>query len=341
MCFATAEAQTLDDIGRICIMISTVKDDAIPPDAAKVLESRMHGFILSQGIADNGLDRRFEMIAKVATISKDIVGGTPGRISQKLEISFYINDVIENKEFGRVSLNAIGVGLNETKSYIMAFNSIKADNTQVGEMLESAKNLIVKYYQSNAERILNEAKILADRGQYDEAIFILSTIPDVCGEEYSKSQTAVCSLYLKKINYEGAELLMKAKAAWAESPDSEGAARAIEYLDGIDVLASCNADVSILLNEITEKIKDDKKKEWEFMLKQYEDEKIREQREYEFRVRKYEDSQKREEQLREEEKAREQRDYEFAVRKHEDETAFQRAVLDASREVALAYAKKK
>ena len=333
------KAQSINDIGRLCIKVSPLSDKKIPSEAAKVLENRMHQMIAFSGITDNGIDRRFEIAADVVTVSKDVVGGAPARISQKLEISFYVKDILERKEFGRVSLNAAGVGLNETKCYSMAFNSIRADNKQIADMIDGAKYLIISYYQSNAERILKEANTMVEKEDYDGAIFLLSTVPYVCEEEYNACQDLTYEIYKKKINHEGDILLMQAKAAWAASPDTDGASNAISFLDDISVLAACNPEVKVLLEEITEKIKQDQKSEWEFQLKMYEDEKVREQRDFDFQVRKYEDSKNREQQLHQEELEREKRDYEFAVRKYEDEAAYQRAVLDASKEVALRYAK--
>ncbi|MBR6054068.1 MAG: hypothetical protein IKP46_01860 [Bacteroidales bacterium] len=334
-------AQTLDDIGRICIHASSINDRAISAEAAKILESRIQLFIISSGISDNGIDRRFEMSANIVPLSKDILAGPPARVSQKFDVSFFIRDVIDRKEFGRVSLKAVGIGLNENKSCIAAINSISADNPRVLDMIESAKALIVEYYRTNAERILKDARALADKGRFDEAIYMLSTVPGICEEEYNLCQDAAYAIYRRKINYEGEQLLKRARASWAESPDQEGARKAISDLNKISVLASCNSDVAVFLTEITEKIKEDQKAEWEFQMKQYEDEKAREQRDFEFRVLKYQYSQKKEAELHKEAIEREKRDYEFAMRKYEDEAAYQRAVLDASKEVALAYVKQR
>ena len=340
-CMLSVKSQTMNDIGRLCINVSPLSDNAIPAEAAKVLENRLHQIIAANGIAVNGIDKKFAIAANVITISKDVIGGMPTRISQKLEISIFVTDIVEKKEFGRVSLNAVGVGLNETKCYCMAFNTIKADNKQIVNMIDSAKDAIISYYRSNAQRLLKEAKSLADMGDYDEAIYLLSTIPNVCEKEYNDCQDIIYDIYKRKINHEGEILFMQAKAAWASSPNAEGAQNAISYLNDISVLATCNKDVKALLVEITEKIKQDQKAEWEFQLKKYEDEKVREQRDFEFAVRQYEDKKSEKALQYKEELEREKRDYEFAVRKYEDDVAYQRAVLDASKEVALAYAKQK
>lgn len=333
-------AQTLDDIGRICIRVAPFDSQEVSSDAAAVLSSRMHQFITSSGICENGIDRRFEMCAEVLTVSKDVLAGPPSRVSQKLEITLFIQDVVENKTFGSISLDAVGIGLNETKAYIMAFNSLKTGNSKVKNMIDSAKDMIVAYYRSSAEKIMQDARRLADLGNYDEAIYSLSLVPDVCGEESQRCQDLLYVLFRERIDSEGERLLSLARGAWAESPDANGANRAVAYLNDISVLAQCQNRVSDLLLEITKKIKEDQKKAWEFKLQQYANQKAREQRDFEFKVRQYEDEKERQAVLHQEELAREQRDFDFSVRQFEADNALKHAIVDSGKEVALAFAKK-
>lgn len=332
-------AQTLDDVGRLSINVAYPKNQKIPKEALDLLDGRMHQFISQCGIVDNGIDKRFSMSADVFVLSKDIIAGSPSRISQNLEVSFKILDVFENKSYGEVAINVVGIGINENKSFIMAFNNLKSNNQAVRDMIESAKRQIVIYYKTNAERIISHAYSISETGEFDEAIYRLAMVPDICAEAFDKCQDAMLDIFQKKIDYEGSHLLSRAKAFWAESPDADGASRATECLARISVMASCQPEVNLLLNEITNKIKDDQRKAWEFTLQQYADQKSREQRDFEFKVRQYEDAEAKEERRHQEYVQREQRDFDFSVHKFNAEMGFRHAVVDASKTVALEFAK--
>ena len=91
----TTFAQTSDE-GRISIQ-AMMPDDVIPMEASKNLTTRMQRMLVSNGYGDNGYVERFVLTAKVDITSKDIVPSTPARVSEKMEVTFFVGDVIENK----------------------------------------------------------------------------------------------------------------------------------------------------------------------------------------------------------------------------------------------------
>lgn len=328
-------AQTLDDFGRLSIHVSDSYSRNIPYEAAEVLSNRVRQIITNNGISDNGLDPRFEISSRVDILSKDIIAGSPTRISQKLEISFSVNDVIDKKSYGSTSIITTGIGLNETKAYISAFNNVKSNNSKVTEMINRAKEAIIIYYRTTIDKTVQDAYASVNLGNYDKALYELAKIPDVCSDAYAKAQEATFDIYRKKINAEGRDCLKKAQSEWAKSPNANGAIAATEFLGQIDIIANCNDEVKSLLEEMKEKVKDDDRKAWEFKMQQYADNKEREQRDFEFNVRKYEEAEAKEERRHQEDVAREQRDFEFSVHQFDETMGFKRAVVEASKETVL------
>ncbi len=332
-------AQTLDDVGRMSIYVQRPSSGNIPVEATNILEDKMHQIITTSGISDNAFNKRFALTATVSVMKKDIISGSPARVSQTLDITFYVKDVIDRKEYGSVSISTVGVGLNENKAYIMAFSNIKPGNPRIQKMIEESKELIVAYYRTNIGKIIADANLLAQQEQFDEALYLLAQVPDVCTECTADCRKATIEIYQKKIDSEGLHLLQQARAAWAGSPNAEGALQAAQFLAKIDLLASCQPDVDALMQEMTAKVKDDERKAWEFELQKYADAKAREQRDFEFRVRQYEEREAKEQARHEEELAREQRNFEFEVHKYDTSHARNMAIISASREVALEVAK--
>lgn len=339
-------AQTLDDVGRMAINVQRPSNRTIPTEALDQLDDKMHQIITTAGISDNAINRRFSLTATVSVLKKDIISGSPARVSQTIEVAFYVKDIIEGKEYGQATISSVGVGLNENKAFIMAFSNIKPGNPRLQKMIESSKELIVAYYRTNIDNIIADAYLQVQQGNFDKALYQIAQVPDVCTDCTQKCRAATIDIYQKKIDSAGEKLLQAAKAAWNAEPNANGAVKASRFLAKIDLLAACQPQVDELMEEMKAKVLDDERKAWEFELQQYADAKAREQRDFEFRVQQYKDRQAKEEQLHQEalerekrQEAREQRDFEFSREQYYMEHEKDMAIISASREVALEVAK--
>ena len=255
-------AQTLDDVGRMSINVQRPNNRSIPAEALSQLEDKMHQIITTAGISDNAINRRFALTATVSVVKKDIISGSPARVSLTLEIAFYVKDVIDKKEYGHATLSAVGVGLNENKAFIMAFSNLKPGNPNLQKMIDDSKELIVAYYRTNIDNIIADAYLLVQQEQFDKALYQIAQVPDVCTDCTAKCRQATIDIFKKKIDSVGEKLLQSAKGAWATEPNADGAAKASRYLAKIDLLAACQPQVSELMEEMKAKEMDDERKAW-------------------------------------------------------------------------------
>ncbi|MDE6553888.1 MAG: hypothetical protein K2K98_13165 [Muribaculaceae bacterium] len=246
--------------------------EGVPEASKKLLVSKMEQAMLQYGLGSMDHADRFVMLAKCNVLQKDVAPTTPPRISQKVEVTFIIGDVIENKTFASESMNLSGIGINETKAWQTAINGIKSSNPIFSTIFEHAYDKISMYYLENCTNIIDNARTLALTGNYDGAIATLMATPEICYECYEKAMKAAVEIYQDKIDKEGTELLSKAKHAWAVSQDEKGADQAIAYLNEISVSSSSFADAEKLAALITEKVSSDKEREWQLKLQQYKDE---------------------------------------------------------------------
>lgn len=267
----SAIAQDMSDYGRISINAVQPSYNDIPDEASRYLENRLRRLITLYGMADNGLSERFVLTAKINITSKDIVPTTPSRVSQKMEVTLYIGDVVENKVYSSVSVSLAGIGINETKSFISAFQNLPINTPAIKTFVEEAKERIGVYYMDNCQSILTEANRLAHNQQYDAAIYKLVAVPNVCSECFEKCQTAAQEIYTRKINAEGTSLLQQAKNKWVAKKDYSSAEEALTILSQINAQAACQPQVNKLLEEINSKLRADEQREWEFKVRQYED----------------------------------------------------------------------
>lgn len=248
-----------------------VVDEKLPAEAAKSLETKLQSALTINGYADNGYTERFVLTAKVDITQKDITPTTPTRISQKMDITLMVGDVVENKLYASVTLQVVGIGTNENKAFISAFRNIKGDNPKVQQMLNEAKEKIKEYYTSQCPAIISRAQGMADTQAYDEAIFLLTSIPDVCHDCFMQCQQHARIIYQQKIDANAIVLLEKAKATWAVKQNAQGASEVADIICQINPKSSHYAKVVTLRSAIEAKLQADAKRDWDFKMKQYED----------------------------------------------------------------------
>lgn len=299
-----------DDIGRISIHAYVPESEEIPYESHKMLESKLSQIISANGIADNENVVRFVLTAKINVVSKDIVAGPPQRISQKLDITFILGDIDEDKVYSQQTISAIGIGQNLEKSYISAFKNINSKNPAIVAFVQEGKEKLLAYYQTHCNELIAKAKKQASQQNYEEALMLLTSIPSVCTSCFEESAQIATTIYTNMIEARGAEFLNQARATWANNPTREGAIEATRLLSQINFAASCQTQATSLLKEITVKMNEIDRREWEHQMQVYHDGIEREKRQWTQNVREYEDN-----------------------------VQTQRMYLKAARDVAITYAK--
>lgn len=316
-------------VGEIYISIVQPVRTEISQEAAKQLESKMHQLITANGIADTDPNSRFVITVKSNIVARDIIGGAPQRISQKVEFTFLIGDIIENKVFENYTFSAIGIGVNENKSYINAI--AKINPPQLSQFIERGKEKILQYYAARCEQIILEAKQLAANRDYQQAIYQLMQVPSIC-DCADKCQALMIEYYDVYTEFTAATLLNEAKSKWASSPNAEGAAMAADVIAQIPAGSKVQGELDALVTEINTKLRTDEKREWDFKMKQYDDEIAKQKREYELiKVQQQADIAYRNRQ--------QVADNEYRKRELLAKDQRRKMLIDACRQVGLAFAK--
>jgi hypothetical protein len=262
-------AQTLDDFGKIALKVQ-ITDKKMADEAKEMLENRMKQIVTHFGIGSMHGNSRFVMEAKADIVNKDITATAPLRISQKVIITFYTGDVVKQKIFSSVSVTCTGIGTSETKSFIAALKQINPRDEQFKAFLDEGKNEIVTFYNTECIKIQKEAATLAGQGKFDEAIYHLALVPDVCTDCYSTCLKLQGEIYTQKIESEGKALFMQAKATWAEQPNSDGASKIARLITQINPQVSFIQDVNAFTGEVSRVVQKQKLREWKQKIREWE-----------------------------------------------------------------------
>lgn len=268
--FVKSQAK-LDDFGRIVLNTYLADKTDLPIEAKKLLETKLSQIASNNGMGGSTANPRFIITAVVNIGTKDIIPGPPQMIAQNIDLTLFIGDAIENKKFSNTTISLKGVGTNENKAFIDALKTINPKNKEVAGFVEEGKNKIIAYYNTQCDFSIKDAISLKNQGKYDEAIYKLSLVPEICQECYFKCIDTLQFIYQEKIDKDGQVKFNKAKTIWAANATSKGAEEAADILSQIDPLANCQASVEGFIKTIDAKLKADEKARWEFKMKQYAD----------------------------------------------------------------------
>jgi hypothetical protein len=333
--FATINSNAqvkLDDFGRIVLNTYLPDNIAIPTEAKTLLLTKLNQITSNNGMGGSQSNPRFIITANVNVGTKDIIAGPPQMIAQNLDVTLFIGDAITNTIFSNTILSLKGVGTNENKAFIEAFKTINPKNKEVIAFLEEGKTKIINYYSTNCDFIIKDAQTLLKQEKYDEAIFQLSLVPDVCKDCYFKCLDTLTQIYQQKIDADCKVKLNEAKVTWTASQTPNGAEKAGDILSTINPMANCQTDVTAFINAIDAKLKADEKARWQFKMKQYAD-KIALQKE---QVRIAEEKSKRDDVYRENQS---QRDAVAQEKQSQRNYDLDKIRVSAYRDVAVEYAK--
>ena len=261
-----------DDAARI-VLNTFIPDqvEGLTESAKANLSNKLSQIATKAGMGGSASNPRFLITANVVVLTKDITPTAPPMHAYTLEITFYIGDGIAGTKFASTSLTAKGVGETETKAYNAALKNLKVADPKYQTFIEDGKNKIIQYYNSKCDFILKEAEMLTSKNDYDSAIATLTAIPEVCKECYDKAMNAIGPIYKQQIDRQCKLDFAEAKNAWNVSQDASAAEQASIYLAKIDPNSSCYNDAQTFSNTIAKRINDLDKREWNFKMKQQQD----------------------------------------------------------------------
>ena len=262
-------AGKLEDMGRLTLAAYVPPQIDQMPDAARsALSNKISQIVTQNGMGGSARNERFILTANIVINTKDILPGPPPMHAYTLDITFFIGDGIEGTKFASKTVTVKGVGTNETKAYMEAIKMVKPTDPALQSFVEEGKKKVMAYYNSKCDFIIKDAQTLASQDKYDEAIYKLVSVPDVCKECYDKCMTAVAPMYQKKIDRECKLKLAEATGIWNASQDMAAADNAGAILAQIEPAASCYGEAKALHAKIAKKVNEIDKREWAFKVKE-------------------------------------------------------------------------
>jgi hypothetical protein len=238
-----------NDISRMAIA-PFVSDqiENFPIEAKNLLLQKLNQIVTAHGMSGSANLERFIITANVSVLSKDITPTAPAQHSYTLDVHFYIGDGFSGKVYSSVNNSYIGIAPSETKAYIDALKQIKSGEKIFVDFVKEAKNRIIEYYNSQCDFILKDAQTLAGTKKYDEAIYTLASVPEVCKECYDKCLDKIIDVYKAKIENECQLNISQAKTLMAQNNFNDAAS----VLSTITPDMQCYTQAASVVKEIND-----------------------------------------------------------------------------------------
>lgn len=244
-----------DDFNRLALNIYIPDQvEKMSDISSTLLKDKITMLLSKHGLTGNSEGGRFIVAPVINVLSKEITPTAPAMTIVELQFSLYIGDGFEGIKFASTSFTAKGIGPNLTKAYIDAIKKININDPSIPNFIESGKNKIIEYYNSKCDFILSDAKSLSSQNNFDEALYKLNSIPEVCKECYLKANKLAAEYYLKAQERDCKIKFQQAENTWSANPNEQGAQEAAALLNQIDPETSCYTKAKALIGVINKTI---------------------------------------------------------------------------------------
>jgi hypothetical protein len=234
------------------------------------ISSKVSNEILKSGLAGTAeSESRFLLVITPTVIDKQ---NNNQLVMVKLSIQFSVVDVYEHITYSEMTTTVSGAGKSDIEASIDAFRRMNLTNSKLSEVIRSGRAKIMEYYVNKCSDIVNKANTLIKSKNHEEAIAILSSIPDLSNKTCKSAiNSALSTAYLQLLDYKCQVAISQAKVVWSSSPNSEGAAEVSGLLSNLVVTDACKASLNGLISEIKARLISQEKREWDFKVATYKD----------------------------------------------------------------------
>jgi len=258
----------LEDKGRLAIAAWVPEQKNLTEESRNSLENKLRQIAAANGMSGDAVSSRFILTANVIVATKDITPTAPPMHAYTLDVTLYIGDGIDGIVFATNTVTVKGADVNDTKAYNSALKNIKTSDPSLQSFVEKGKTKIIEYYNTKCDFIIKDAQTLSSQNKFEEAIFKLTGVPEVCKDCYAKCLDAIAPIYKQKIDRDCKIKLAEANNIWAANQNVEAANRAGELLSTIEPSASCFSEVKSISTKIAARVKEIDAREWQYTLKE-------------------------------------------------------------------------
>lgn len=263
-------AQTTNDIGKIALSVVMPENaEGLNTSQLSKLETKISQIVIASGLAASGYNNNFVVYPKFAIYETNLVEGGMQNITViTSELSLFIKQVDNNIMFSTISKSLKGSGNSKELAITNAISKIPSNDPEFKTFIETGKTKIIKYYETKCEDIMKKSDGFVKMQKFEDAIGLLMNVPEEVSSCYNQIQDKSIIAYKAYQAQKCSELIQKAKTTLA-SNDFVGS---LNILADIDPSATCFKEAQTIAKTAEAKVTAEEKKQWDFQMKQYNDE---------------------------------------------------------------------
>lgn len=255
ICHAQTEPVKVSDEARIALTpIIPEQNDMVPTAARNILINRLRQLATSNGYAGSAVAPQFILAANPVLLDKKVASAAPNKIWMELEMTLYIADYYSKSVFATTSVSLRGVGATDQEALMDAYKGFSISKSDVKAFAKKGREEILAFYNTRCDFIIGRVEMLANTNQADAALEMLTGIPEVSKSCFEQAMAQSEKIFNMAAEQRCQQLIMAAKAAWANAPNRTGAEKAVYYLGVIPPQAKCSNEANALFSEIKSKM---------------------------------------------------------------------------------------
>lgn len=268
------------------VKLNIMLPEVLPDNSKNVLHNKMVAMTSVNGVGSVDASPILCIIPTLAETNHDITATVPAKHKIKYDFNVWVANLETGEVFASAQQDLLGIGDSEELALGNAMSAISPNDNKWQEMLKTAQDRIIDFYNTNGDRLIKEAQSYIGVNDYSKAMLILNNIPMACGEVYDRA-LEVKNNALDQYFQNDAEYLISKMKAYLALPRDDENGFSYDFLAVYAMVppnSKAKAEADALYAEYVKSLDETAKKNMEKQQREWEAEQKRLDREAEIRL---------------------------------------------------------
>lgn len=268
------------------VKLNIMLPEGLPENSKNVLHNKMVAMTSVNGVGSVDASPILCIIPTFAEMNHDITATVPAKHKIKYDFNVWVANLETGEVFASAQQDLLGIGDSEELALGNAMSAISPNDNKWQEMLKTAQDRIIEFYNTNGDRLIKEAQGYIGVNDYSKAMLILNNIPMACGEVYDRA-LEVKNNALDQYFQNDAEYLISKMKAYLALPRDDENGFSYDFLAVYAMVppnSKAKAEADALYAEYVKSLDETAKKNMEKQQREWEAEQKRLDREAEVRL---------------------------------------------------------
>ena len=203
------------------VKLNIMLPENLSGNSKNVLHNKMVSMTSVNGVGSVDASPILCIIPTFAEMNHDITATVPAKHKVKYDFNVWVANLETGEVFGSAQQELLGIGDSEELAFGNAVSAISPNDNKWQEMLKTAQDRIIEFYNNNGDRLIKEAQGYLAVNEYSRAMLILNNIPMACGDVYDRALEVKNEVLDKYFQNDAASLISKMKTYLASPRDDE------------------------------------------------------------------------------------------------------------------------